>query len=180
MERTVNPAMLMSLHPRFAHAILSGQKTQELRRRFPLDAAGTTVYAYSTSPEKQLLGRFTISRVEKIPTWRLARTRRTATNLTAAEVRTYLAGLSHGVVVSVSDPAWFLNPVGLSDLRTLGLEPPQSYRFIPSNSLAELQSRAQLEVAVPQLDLPDGWKVDYFATDPSQVLQSDQQLQLVG
>lgn len=171
--------MLMSLHPRFAHAILSGQKTQELRRRFPLDAAGTTVFAYSTTPEKQLLGLFTISQVEKIPTWRLARTRRTATNLTETEVRAYLTGLSHGVVVSVSDTVRFRTPVGLSDLRTLGLEPPQSYRFIPNDSLAELRSLAQ-DAPFRLLDACGEWTVNHFVSEPSQALQKDHQLQLVG
>jgi len=176
----VNPAMLMSLHPRFARAILSGQKTQELRRRFPIHAEGTTVYAYSTSPEKQLLGQFTISRVERIPTWLLARTRRTATNLTANEVRAYLAGLSHGVVVSVSDARWFQTPVGLSELRTLGLEPPQSYRFVPKDSLTFLASLAQQEIAVPKLDLSPEWTIDFFGPEKSEALTKDRQLQLVS
>lgn len=176
----MSSAMLMSLHPRFAHAILSGQKTQELRRRFPLDTEGTTVYAYSTSPEKQLLGRFTISRVERVPTWRLARTRRTATNLTATEVRAYLSGLSHGVVVSVSDAASFRVPVGLSTLRTLGLEPPQSYRFIPGDSLAELDALAQPEATIPPLPRSEAWRVDCMAPAPAQRLLNAPQLQLVS
>ena len=42
--------VLMSIRPQYAEAILSGEKTVELRRRRPSFSAGTTVLIYSSAP----------------------------------------------------------------------------------------------------------------------------------
>jgi predicted transcriptional regulator len=49
--------LLVSLHPRHASNILSGEKTVELRRRFPeRHMRGALALIYSTSPVQAIVG----------------------------------------------------------------------------------------------------------------------------
>ena len=50
---------LMSIHPRYAHAILEGRKTVEFRKR-PLAEDVTHVVIYSTVPDRAVIGYFTV------------------------------------------------------------------------------------------------------------------------
>ncbi|WP_237302536.1 ASCH domain-containing protein [Streptomyces sp. S063] len=51
---TPERALLLSLHPRFATAILNGEKTVELRRQRVAVPPGTPVIIYATSPTMAL------------------------------------------------------------------------------------------------------------------------------
>ena len=47
----------MSIRPKYSGRIMAGEKTVELRRRFPASAPkGTIAYIYSTSPERAMVG----------------------------------------------------------------------------------------------------------------------------
>lgn len=130
--------VLMSIRPRFAEAIFAGEKTHELRRQFPASLSGATVYVYASTPLRKVIGSFQIASVQRIPKWLLARTRRRATTLTATELLAYLDGLHHGVLLEVSNPTEYARPVPLARLRAIGIEPPQSYRFLRPDVAAQL------------------------------------------
>ena len=53
--------VLMSIHPRYAHAILDGRKTIEFRKR-PLASDVSHVVVYSTVPDQKILGYFEIDK----------------------------------------------------------------------------------------------------------------------
>ncbi|GAA1817915.1 hypothetical protein [Agromyces neolithicus] len=132
--------VLMSIQPRFAEAILRGEKTHELRRRFPGSLTGATVYVYASTPTRAVIGSFRIASVERRPRWLVARTRRLATTLTSEEIHTYLAGLQHGVLIEVAEQRRFTHTVPLADLRQFDVEPPQSYRFLSTDVRDELEA----------------------------------------
>ena len=140
----MNDDVLMSIQPRFADAILLGTKTHELRRRFPERLTGAKVYVYASTPARAIIGSFRIASVDRRPRWWLARMRRRATTLTAREIYSYLDGQHHGNLVEVSEQLRFPRPVPLSDMRRLGLEPPQSYRFLSADLGLELEIAAGL------------------------------------
>jgi acetyltransferase (GNAT) family protein/ASCH domain-containing protein len=48
--------LVMSIHPRYAHLILDGQKTIEIRKQFSIRNIGMKILIYSTRPEKALVG----------------------------------------------------------------------------------------------------------------------------
>lgn len=131
--------VLMSIQPRFAEAIFRGEKTHELRRRFPASLTGATVYVYASTPTRAVIGSFRIASVERRPRWLVARTRRLATTLTSEQINTYLAGLQHGVLIEVAEQLRFAHTVPLADLRRYGVEPPQSYRFLATDVRDELE-----------------------------------------
>lgn len=136
--------VLISIQPRFADAIFHGAKTHELRRRFPENLTGAKAYVYSSTPARAVVGSFRIATVNRHPRWWLARMRRRATTLSAQEINTYLDGQHHGTLVEVSEQLQFPRPVPLAHLRNLGLEPPQSYRFLSPALSLELEDAAGL------------------------------------
>ena len=56
--------MLLSVHPRFATAILAGSKTVEVRRQRVAAPPGTPVLLYATAPTMALVGMARIASVQ--------------------------------------------------------------------------------------------------------------------
>lgn len=125
-------AVLLSVQPRFAEAILNGTKTYELRRRFPSLEPGTIVYIYSSSPAMAIVGSFVsaeIHRSDKDDLWvRLS----AFLGLAEQEYQSYLADLSHGVGISTTSVRRFAKALPLHKIRSeMKLDAPQSFRYIP-------------------------------------------------
>ena len=54
---------IISIHPRYAHAILEGLKTIELRRRIPAISIGTRLWIYATRPVGAVIGAAIVERI---------------------------------------------------------------------------------------------------------------------
>jgi predicted transcriptional regulator len=54
---------IISIRPKFAEAIVSGQKTMELRRRIPSIGVGTRLWIYATKPVGAVIGSATLDRI---------------------------------------------------------------------------------------------------------------------
>jgi predicted transcriptional regulator len=118
---------LLSLHPRFARAILEGSKTVELRRaRFSADVSHVVVYA--TRPVQRVVGWFEVSKVERDRPARLWRRHGPATGISTREFREYFDGAVEGTAISVGHVVALDEPLQLG---ALGHPvPPQSYRYM--------------------------------------------------
>lgn len=64
--KTARRVVLMSIHPRYAHAILDGRKTIEFRKR-PLASDVSHIVVYSTVPDQKILGYFEIDKQVELP-----------------------------------------------------------------------------------------------------------------
>lgn len=126
-------ALLISLKPRYAHGILTGAKTVELRRRGPRTEPGALVCLYSTSPEKALVG---TARVRAIHTGTPAE----IWNSFADECMLgrqcfddYFQDADQAVAISLHQPLQLSAPLPLHEMRErFGVSPPQSWRYLPS------------------------------------------------
>ena len=132
--------LLLSIHPRFADAILAGTKTVELRRRVPRVAKGDQVLVYSTMPVAAVIGLFTVEQVVKAqlgPLWR--RTRAIAA-VTRDEFNSYFDGVEMGVGIWVGSVESFRTPIPLWTLRQLwpGFHPPQGFRYLKPQEVSAL------------------------------------------
>jgi predicted transcriptional regulator len=119
----VNRDILMSIHPGYAEAILSGAKTVELRRRKPSFAAGSRVVVYSSSPSQQLLGVFEVAGVRAAAPEELWEAVSDEAGVTREAFDAYFAGCQVGYAIDVRSPKR-LSP------RRLRFRPPQSYLFL--------------------------------------------------
>lgn len=129
-------ALLISIQPRFAHAILEGSKTIELRRTFPSLEPGALALIYSSSPTKAVVGWANVETVITAKPSTLWRTHRLQTGVTAAEFRGYFEGSDTAYGLKLRDVTAAPRRLDLDSVRAHGLEPPQSWRYL-SHELAE-------------------------------------------
>lgn len=124
--------LFLSLKPRFAEAIVSGEKTIELRRRPPQIDTPTEALIYASSPTKELIGACWVDDVVAMAPWTLWRTFGPVAGVTRHEFLRYFEGCktAHGLLLS--RPRRLPAAVGLLEMRrTLGgFQPPQSFRYV--------------------------------------------------
>lgn len=128
--------ILLSVHPRWADLIIERKKTIEVRRTWIQKLeCGDTIYLYSTSPVKKIVGQCTFywdwPGNCDCPDWMLM-----LACLSRDELAAYLPWPRYGHFLEVIDPKRYDEPRPLSDF---GLaRPPQSFRYVdksPSGSV---------------------------------------------
>jgi predicted transcriptional regulator len=132
--------LLVSLHPRHASGILSGEKTVELRRRFPdQHMHGALAFIYSTTPVQALVGVARIKHVLKLPVPRIWKEYSVAARVSKAEIKSYFSGLREGYVILLEEARPLKRKLTMEDLKSrFGIVPPQSYRYVTDGCIALL------------------------------------------
>jgi len=132
--------VLVSIRPIYASRIMKGQKTVELRRRFPESGAtGATALIYSSSPVRAVVGCARIKLVLKLPISKIWKDHNEAACVTKDEFDKYFDGLTVGFAIlfeSVKSFKWELKAAHLEE--KFGLVPPQSYRYVTEECIALL------------------------------------------
>lgn len=137
---TGNPALFLSLRPRYADLLLEGHKTVELRRVRPAAAEGSIVLLYAASPAMTLVGRAEVGQIHVAGLDEIWRNHGAETGITRAEYSRYFAGVDRAVAIELKRIRRLERPRPLEDLRQrlAGFRPPQSYRYLDSYELAAL------------------------------------------
>ncbi|MFC9534346.1 ASCH domain-containing protein [Streptomyces sp. NPDC056975] len=129
-------AMLLSVHPRFATAILDGSKTVEVRRQRVAAPPGTPVLLYATAPTMALVGAARIASIRVASPREVWSAHRSQTGISRSEYDSYMSGATQASGLTLQDPVSFEIPVPLDALRTAGaFHPPQSYRYLKRDDL---------------------------------------------
>lgn len=133
-------AVLLSVRPKFARALMSGDKTVELRRTLPRLPSGSVVVVYASSPTRALLGtvRLDATHVGTIEeTWRLFG-RRARIDRTGYD--SYFDGAQRAIALEVSQPDALAAPRSLRSIQAADdtFRPPQSFRYLTAEQLAWL------------------------------------------
>lgn len=122
--------VLMSVRPRYAHAIMRGDKRVEFRTRFPSAAVGD-VLVYATSPERRVVGRFTVARIDRASPDDLWEMHGHHGGIAKDDFDAYYAGRgAQACALVVADPQPFPTPVPLTGLGVS--RPPQSWMYLPA------------------------------------------------
>ena len=132
-------ALLISIQPRFAEAILDGTKTLELRRTAPTLLPSAIAIIYASSPRKALVGSATILTTLQSSPSALWSDYRESTGVSHDEYEEYFAGRSQAFGLRLAEVERAQRPVELEALRTHGLEPPQSWRYLSSRQAMTLR-----------------------------------------
>ncbi|MGV9652153.1 ASCH domain-containing protein [Streptomyces sp. NPDC003554] len=136
---TPERALLLSLHPRFATAILNGDKTVELRRQRVAVPPGTPVIIYATAPVMALTGTARLTDVDTAAPGQIWRRHRTTCGISNAEYTTYMDGAAQASALLLDSPRPLSHVVPLDHLRaTSAFHPPQSYRYLTPQALQQL------------------------------------------
>ena len=123
--------VVLSIRPKFTSRIISGEKTVELRRRFPVSVPkGTIAYIYATSPERAMVGVAEISSVRKLAIEEIWCLYASVAYIERLEFERYFEGLEEGFALEFANVRPFETPVDLTNLRErFGFEPPQSFLY---------------------------------------------------
>jgi predicted transcriptional regulator len=121
--------LLMSIQPRYANAILAGEKTVELRRRPPRNEP-PVVIIYSSGKAREVLGTARLKDVHTSTPADIWAKFGAGAGVTRAEFDAYFAGSETATAIEVEAPRRTTDPLTLANLRTFDLEPPQSWRYV--------------------------------------------------
>jgi predicted transcriptional regulator len=113
----------MSLSPRWAHAILSGQKSIELRRNRSGCEANSPVIIYSSFPEKKVIGRAKVKEVLSGPLEEIWEKTKDENGCGKSEFRDYFKGAKEAYAISLAE-------VTQLDPKDLPFNGPQSFRYL--------------------------------------------------
>jgi predicted transcriptional regulator len=128
---------LVSVRPQYAAKILDGKKTVELRRRFPdSGSVGATVFIYSSSPIRALVGHAKIKDVQKLSVSEIWKEHSDAACISRKDFYRYFSGVKFGFAIMLGAVKPMAR-VTASDLASqFGIVPPQSYRYVAKNFLS--------------------------------------------
>lgn len=132
-ERSVDPAraLVLSLKPRFAEAILAGTKTVEVRRVRPRITVPTPALMYASGNARALVGTCVVLSVARYPADELWRLHGADTELLRTEFDVYLQGRDCGVALLLERPEPLAAPIPLHTLRQEhSFRPPQSFAYV--------------------------------------------------
>lgn len=133
-------AVILSLKPNWADLIRSGEKTIELRRRFPARLMGERAYVYESSPVCGLTGVLQIGKVHCLPLAELWVQHGKASRIDNAHFDAYFAGLDAGYALEINQCRPFKKVLELSDLRKrFGFTAPQSWAYVSDRLNLEIE-----------------------------------------
>lgn len=123
--------VVFSIKPEYSEKIISGEKTVELRRRFPQDVpAGTLALIYSTTPTRALTGVAEIGEVLKKSPSKIWDTFSSEACIRRNDFDTYFNGVENGFVIKLRNARPLRRAIDLAELRQrFNFEPPQSYLY---------------------------------------------------
>ncbi len=132
-------ALLLSLRPKYAEAILAGRKTVEVRRRRILATPGTQVVLYATRPTGAVVG---LARLRETvmchpdDAWAM---HAASLGISKADFDSYLTGRRTAYLLLLEEVAC-IDPVSLETLRSGSpFQPPQSFRFVSARDPAAIR-----------------------------------------
>lgn len=127
------PRLLMSIRPRFARAVIAGDKRVEIRRSFSKRWVDQRLCIYSSSPDQCLLGEATVISVIEGDPEEIWSSYNAQLCCTRAEFEEYSRGASKLVAITLGQVIRYERPLPLREIRALNdghFSPPQSYRAV--------------------------------------------------
>lgn len=121
--------VVLSMKPKYANAILNGEKEYEFRKVIFRDTCVQKVYIYSSSPVQKIVGTFTVGDIIEDHPARLWKRCRDKSGITEEDFFTYFNDSMKGYAIKIDEPEPMENPI---DPRNIirDFVPPQSFCYI--------------------------------------------------
>lgn len=128
-------SVLLSVKPRFANAILNGEKSFEFRRALFRNRDVRRVVIYASSPVQRVIGEFLIDDILTMGPAELWKVTCSGSGIEKEYFDEYFAGRDTAHALKVSHPRRYLEPMELGS--AVGIDrPPQSFCYISGRELA--------------------------------------------
>jgi predicted transcriptional regulator len=141
-----NADAIISIHPGYAEAILTGKKTVELRRRVPALLSGSRLWIYATRPTAAVVGFVTIQKVSKADPATIWREHHHNAGIDLAAFQTYFEG-THEAVAILLAAAKRVGPITVEQLKMVrdSFHPPQTVVRLTNSEASSLRRMAKSE-----------------------------------
>ncbi|MCV7288986.1 ASCH domain-containing protein [Mycolicibacterium wolinskyi] len=120
--------VVMSVHPRYAEAIMDGRKKVEFRKR-PLASDVSVVWVYATAPVQRIIGCFEVDATVTASPRNLWRRFASVGCIDRADFDRYYAGSSVGSGIRIGNVIRLEEPAPIRELLPSGV-PPQSFAYV--------------------------------------------------
>lgn len=145
--------LLISIQSRYADAILSGTKTVELRRRPPRSHPPVAVI-YGSGVDRSVLGTASIEAIHTGTPAEIWEAFSAVAGVTRDEFDAYFADSDDASALELAAPRRAAEALPLDELRAMGLEPPQSWRYVDSDQLGVILSAMHPALAGASAPVP--------------------------
>jgi predicted transcriptional regulator len=135
-------ALFISVKPRYADAILDGRKTVELRRTRPNLPNGSLVILYSSTPTRAVVGWAQLIGVREGTPIEIWDEYGTAADIEELDYEAYFDGTDQAFALELDEVVAAPQPIPLSVIRSIGIQPPQSWRYVPAEVTTQIQESA--------------------------------------
>ncbi|WP_052336272.1 ASCH domain-containing protein [Nocardioides alkalitolerans] len=135
-------ALFISVKPRYADAILQGRKTVELRRTRPNLPDGSLVFLYSSTPTRAVVGWARLIGVREGTPLEIWDEYGHAAAIDAPDYEIYFDGAEQAFALELDCVVIAAQQVPLSVIRSIGIQPPQSWRYVPADVTTQIQESA--------------------------------------
>mgnify|MGYP006428831909 CR=1 FL=1 len=132
--------ILLSVKPEFAQKIIAGEKTVELRRRFPIEKViGQLAVIYASSPLKKIIGYAVIKNVSLLPIDKIWNQYGKKAKVEKDFFDRYYSNLTHGFAIHLREPLLLERQICCQQLKDrYGIFPPQSFRYLSEEVLQSI------------------------------------------
>lgn len=135
-------ALLISVKPRYANAILDGTKTVELRRTRPNLPDGSLVILYSSTPTRAVVGWAHLTGIRTGTPVEIWDNYGVAAAIEEPDYDAYFDGTDQAFALELEDVVTAVQPIPLDVIRSIGIQPPQSWRYVPADVTTQIQASA--------------------------------------
>lgn len=140
-------AIFLSVKPKYAHEILSGRKTVELRRTRPRQIGnGGLVVLYASAPVKAVVGTANVERIVNAAPDALWPMVQNQAGISREEFDEYFSGVDEATGIFIRSPEFTARPYHLAEIRRdyPSFHPPQAFRYLQSMGEWAFQLLARL------------------------------------
>ena len=138
-KRKNRKVIALSIHPQYAHAILSGEKTVEFRRNgTPTDI--THIVVYSTNPDQMILGYCEVNKCIEGPPVNLWKDFGKCGVINEKDFFSYYNDYEIGKCYLIKNPRLFLRPITLDKCQSFSTS-PQSFVYVTNNEWKNLKRK---------------------------------------
>jgi predicted transcriptional regulator len=135
-------ALFISVKPKYANAILEGTKTVELRRTRPNLPDGSLVILYSSTPTRAVVGWAQLTGVRVGTPIEIWDKYGIAAAIDEPAYDAYFNGTDQAFALELHSVVAAAEPIPLDVIRSIGIQPPQSWRYVPPEVTVQIQASA--------------------------------------
>lgn len=139
LQDKLKDTVFLPIKPKYAQAIMRGEKKVEFRKQFPTGVK--QVIVYSSSPEKKILGWFNVDEIEITKPKHAWEMYCQIGSISETDFFSYYENKESATVIKVKKVFEFTENVPATS--ELGITPPQSYSYVKASVWETLQKYAK-------------------------------------